>query len=122
MEEVKISDIYDPMELANDLVLFRSQYIDDPVILNIYENSKELSEDIMKGVGNDPQANRGVAILASTLMTVISDSREYSDSEEDHKEFYYRFCTVGLPSLLLNLLTHENIVNAKNVLEGVLEI
>jgi hypothetical protein len=122
MEEMNISDIYDPMELANDLVSFIKENSKDEYVNYINAASEQLAFDIMKNVGKNPQANRGVAILASSLMEVLSSPPDEVVEMEEAREFFYRFCTIGLPSLLLNILAHENIVNAKNALEGVLEI
>jgi hypothetical protein len=122
MEEMKISDIYDPMELSNGLVQLLSDLQDDDYLVAIYHNAKELSEEVMSHVGSNSNANRGVAIFASALMTFLVDVEDLLDNREDTSDFYEKFCTVGLPSLLLHILSSENIVAAKNELEGILEL
>lgn len=118
MEQAKISDFYDPMELANGMVYIRSQVNDNEYLSTMYENALELAQDIMSYVGSNPEANRGVALLAASLMTLISESREYFDDEE-YLDFSYQFVSVGLPSLLMSILTNKSIIEAKNILEGV---
>lgn len=120
MDEAKISDFYDPMELSNGMVQVRSQIQDDEDLAYMHENSVALAEDIMNYVGSNAQANRGVAILAASLMTLIGDSTNiFGDNPEEFYEFCYRFVSLGLPALLMSILTSESIISAKNELEGV---
>jgi hypothetical protein len=87
--------------------------------MEIHYGATEIVSDIMNAIGNNPQAIRGAAIIASTLMTILTEMPRNLESEQREMEYCYKFITTGLPALLLNVLTHENVINAKNSLEGV---
>lgn len=119
MEDAKISDFYDPMELSNRLVQIREEIKDNPRIAFMHENAISLSKNIMGFIGKNPEANRGAAILSASIMTLLSEAAFMFDDEEEQSIFSLELVTVGLPALFMSILTSESIVDAKNTLEGI---
>lgn len=122
----KISNLVDPMELANYLSDVRKEVKGDEYLQGILDAGISLTEDIMAMIGASPEANRGAVVLASVVMSIIQglgDNEEYEHaSEEEYKDYVCSMLFIGFRSLMVSILSHENIIAAKTALEGGFEL
>lgn len=116
----KISDILDPMELSNDMSTFMKIIENDDFSLSVANASFKIAQEMCESISTEAEANRGAVIVAATIMELLLQIGELADNKELEEAFllFHTAISIGIPAILLSLMSSDNVINAKIFLEG----